>query len=34
MDMDSGAENKAPPQWMSVTGRPLDLGLDSGFQGK
>lgn len=32
--MEGNIPNHTLPQWMSVTGQPLELGLDSGFRGK
>ena len=32
--MEGSIPNHTLPRWMSVTGQPLELGLDSGFRGK
>ena len=32
--MEGSIPSHTLPRWMSVTGQPLDLGLDSGFRGK
>ena len=32
--MEGSIPNRTLPRWMSVTGQPLELGLDSGFRGK
>lgn len=32
--MDCSIPSRNLPRWMSVTGQPLELGLDSGFRGK
>ena len=31
--MEPPNENLRLPQWVSITGQPLELGLESGFQG-
>ena len=32
--MEGSISDHTLPRWMSVTGQPLELGLDSGFRGK
>ena len=32
--MEGSIPNHTLPRWMSITGQPLELGLDSGFRGK
>ena len=32
--MEGSIPDHTLPRWMSVTGQPLELGLDSGFRGK
>ena len=32
--MEGSIPNRTLPRWISVTGEPLELGLDSGFLGK
>ena len=32
--MEGSILNHTLPRWMSITGQPLELGLDSGFRGK
>ena len=33
-EMEGSISNHTLPRWMSVTGQPLEIGLDSGFRGK